>query len=152
LWLGESHAATRTVDGMERKGNVISATGGAKPFARTQRARCVVLSRLRSMSNFSRPRRAGGGSGMGFTLLPLHQSLSSSRLSAWSTNVHLMPRFSTSRSNDYSKNIGVNSEWKALLLNKVIVGKGKKLTKDDTSLTQPPPGYDSVSFHCPVSL
>ncbi|KAF9790516.1 hypothetical protein BJ322DRAFT_1036993 [Thelephora terrestris] len=50
----------------------------------------------------------------------------------------------SSKSNDYSKNIGINSEWKALLLNKVIVGKGKKLTKNNTSLTQPPPGYDSV--------
>ena len=51
----------------------------------------------------------------------------------------------TFRSNDYSKNLGVNSEWKALLLNKVAVGNGKKLSQDDTSLTEPPPGYDSVS-------
>ena len=49
------------------------------------------------------------------------------------------------RSNDYSKNLGISSEWKALLLNKVVVGNGKKLTQDDTSLTEPPPGYDSVS-------
>jgi hypothetical protein len=50
----------------------------------------------------------------------------------------------TSRSNDYSKNMGINSDWKALLLNKVVVGKGKKLTQNDTSLTAPPQGYDSV--------
>ena len=31
------------------------------------------------------------------------------------------------------------------MLNKVVVGHGKKLTRDDKSLTGPPPGYDSVS-------
>jgi len=50
----------------------------------------------------------------------------------------------SSKSNDYSKNEGNASKWKALLLNKVVVGKGKKLTNDDTTLTQPPPGYNSV--------
>ncbi|KAF9790511.1 ADP-ribosylation [Thelephora terrestris] len=50
----------------------------------------------------------------------------------------------SSKSNDYSKNMGINSDWKALLLNKVVVGKGKKLTQNDTSLTAPPQGYDSV--------
>jgi len=30
------------------------------------------------------------------------------------------------------------------LLNKVVVGNGMKLSQDDTSLTEPPPGYDSV--------
>jgi len=51
----------------------------------------------------------------------------------------------TFRSNDYSKNEGITSDWKALLLNKVVVGNGKKLTQDDITLTQPPSGYDSVS-------
>jgi len=50
------------------------------------------------------------------------------------------------RSNDYSINDGVVSDWKALLLNKVVVGNGVKLTYDDTTLTRPPPGYDSVSI------
>jgi hypothetical protein len=50
----------------------------------------------------------------------------------------------SSKSNDYSENIGTASEWKALLLNKVVVGSGHKLMQDDTSLTEPPPGYDSV--------
>lgn len=50
------------------------------------------------------------------------------------------------RSNDYSKNVGINSEWKALLLNKVVVGNGKRLINDDTSLTAPPPGFDSVGI------
>ena len=57
---------------------------------------------------------------------------------------------STFRSNDYSKNIGVDSEWKALLLNKVVVGNGKKLIQNDTSLTEPPTGFDSVSIFGPV--
>ena len=51
----------------------------------------------------------------------------------------------TSRSNDYSKNVGINSEWKAMLLNNVVVGYGKKLTQRNNTLTAPPPGYDSVS-------
>ncbi|KAF9790543.1 hypothetical protein BJ322DRAFT_999764 [Thelephora terrestris] len=50
----------------------------------------------------------------------------------------------SSKSNDYSKNRGINSNWKALLLNKVVVGNGKKVTKNKTSLTEPPEGYDSV--------
>ena len=49
------------------------------------------------------------------------------------------------RSNDYSRNEGITSSWKALLLNKVVVGRGMKLTNDNTALTEPPPGYDSVS-------
>ena len=30
-------------------------------------------------------------------------------------------------------------------LNKVVVGKGYKMTVDDTTLTEPPAGYDSVN-------
>jgi len=33
---------------------------------------------------------------------------------------------------------------KAILLNKVVVGKGCKLLQDNTNLTAPPAGYDSV--------
>ena len=49
------------------------------------------------------------------------------------------------RSNDYSHN-DCKSSLKAILLNKVVVGKGCKLLQDNTSLTAPPTGYDSVSF------
>ncbi|KAJ7592669.1 hypothetical protein C8J56DRAFT_1127072 [Mycena floridula] len=49
----------------------------------------------------------------------------------------------SSKSNDYSHN-ECKSPFKAILLNKVVVGKGLKLKHDDTSLTQPPGGYDSV--------
>jgi hypothetical protein len=31
-----------------------------------------------------------------------------------------------------------------MLLNKVVVGKGYKMTQDNPSLTAPPTGYDSV--------
>ncbi|KAF8808619.1 ADP-ribosylation [Phlegmacium glaucopus] len=49
----------------------------------------------------------------------------------------------SSKSNDYSHN-DCKSQLKAILLNKVIVGKGCKLLQDNTSLTSPPAGYDSV--------
>ncbi|KAF9790513.1 hypothetical protein BJ322DRAFT_395572 [Thelephora terrestris] len=50
----------------------------------------------------------------------------------------------SSKSDGYSKNVGITSVWKAMLLNTVAVGNGKKVTLVDTSLTQPPPGYDSI--------
>ncbi|KAK2460256.1 hypothetical protein APHAL10511_007645 [Amanita phalloides] len=51
----------------------------------------------------------------------------------------------SSKSNDYSRNASsCNSPLKAILLNKVIVGRGCKMLQDSTSLTAPPNGYDSV--------
>ena len=47
------------------------------------------------------------------------------------------------RSNDYSHN-DCQSSLKAILLNKVVVGKGCKLLQDNTTLTAPPSGFDSV--------
>ncbi|KAJ7197935.1 hypothetical protein GGX14DRAFT_552383 [Mycena pura] len=49
----------------------------------------------------------------------------------------------SSKSDDYSQN-QCSSSFKAILLNKVIVGKGYKLEYYDVSLTAPPAGYDSV--------
>jgi len=49
----------------------------------------------------------------------------------------------SSKSNDYSSNVKP-SKQKAILLNKVVVGKGYKMTQDNTKLTAAPPGYDSV--------
>ncbi|KAG8213142.1 ADP-ribosylation [Butyriboletus roseoflavus] len=49
----------------------------------------------------------------------------------------------SSKSNDYSSNVKP-SRQKAILLNKVVVGKGYKMTQDNSKLTAPPPGYDSV--------
>jgi len=47
------------------------------------------------------------------------------------------------KSNGYSRN-GCTSNWKAMLLNKVVVGNGYKMTSSNSSLTEPPAGYDSV--------
>lgn len=53
----------------------------------------------------------------------------------------------SSKASDYSIN-GSKSPTKALLLNKVVVGKGEKLTADSPNLTAPPTaGYDSVSHN-----
>lgn len=49
----------------------------------------------------------------------------------------------SSKSNDYSKNECV-SPLKAILLNKVVVGKGRKMLQDSDTLKAAPPGYDSV--------
>ena len=81
---------------------------------------------------------------MASTLLRLHQSsslLDRMDVIEYASDAEIF----TCRSNDYSKNAGINSDWKALLLNKVVVGNGKKLTQNDTSLTGPPQGHDSVS-------
>lgn len=58
------------------------------------------------------------------------------------------------RSNDYSSN-DCKSSLKAMLLNKVIVGKGCKMLHDNTSLQAPPAGFDSVrraSLSCSLFL
>ncbi|KAG5642901.1 hypothetical protein DXG03_001908 [Asterophora parasitica] len=49
----------------------------------------------------------------------------------------------SSKSDDYASN-DCGSKFTAILLNKVIVGKGYKMTQDSSSMTAPPPGYDSV--------
>ncbi|KAG5720521.1 hypothetical protein E4T56_gene2590 [Termitomyces sp. T112] len=49
----------------------------------------------------------------------------------------------SSKSDDYSSN-GSTRNSKAMFLSYVVVGKGHKLTKDQTNLTSAPAGYDSV--------
>ena len=49
------------------------------------------------------------------------------------------------RADDYSVNSSA-SDWKAMLLNKVVVGCGYKLAADNITLTRPPAGCDSVSI------
>jgi hypothetical protein len=49
----------------------------------------------------------------------------------------------SSKANDYSSTDS-SSPWNAMLLNKVVVGKGYKILHDNPSLAAPPPGYDSV--------
>ncbi|KAF8630179.1 hypothetical protein AX15_003058 [Amanita polypyramis BW_CC] len=51
----------------------------------------------------------------------------------------------SSKSNDYSSNgSGCKSPLKAVLLNKVVVGRGYKMLRDSSTLTAPPSGFDSV--------
>lgn len=138
LWPWARHPATKFVDGRERKGNVTSGTQESRPFARTQSVRCVALSKHRISP------QGGGSSGLGSTLLRPRQSPSLLNLMVVVervSNVEVL----IFRSNDYSKNVNINSEWKAMLLNNVVVGYGKKLTQRNHALTEPPLGYDSVS-------
>ena len=55
------------------------------------------------------------------------------------------------RSGDYSTNLAP-SPWKAVLLSYVVVGRCKKFTKDQPTLTQPPAGFDSVRSKSPSSF
>jgi len=57
----------------------------------------------------------------------------------------------SSKSNDYSNNT-TPSTMKAILLNKVVVGRGHQMYQDSTSLTAPPTGFDSVIAQVGVSL
>ncbi|KZT64779.1 hypothetical protein DAEQUDRAFT_759736 [Daedalea quercina L-15889] len=49
----------------------------------------------------------------------------------------------SSKADDYVKQAG-RSQYKAMLLNDVVVGKGKKMTTNARSLVKPPSGFDSV--------
>ena len=79
LYQWASRLETRTVDGMERGGNVTSGTEELRRCARIPGVRCALSSSLHSMSAFTEGRRAGEGSGLGSTLRRLHQSLPLSR-------------------------------------------------------------------------
>ncbi|CAG8528221.1 4537_t:CDS:2 [Paraglomus occultum] len=53
----------------------------------------------------------------------------------------------SSKSDDYNEGSATfynGEKYKAMLLNKLIVGRGFTETKDNVQLTEPPPGYDSV--------
>lgn len=63
----------------------------------------------------------------------------------------LQPNSLFLRAGDYSVN-GRPSNWKAMLLNKVVVGKGYKTKVDNVTLTQPPDGFDSVSIFFPRNV
>ncbi|KAF9002457.1 hypothetical protein BDQ17DRAFT_1243298 [Cyathus striatus] len=57
----------------------------------------------------------------------------------------------SSKCNDYSEN-NCGSPYKALLLNKVVIGRGCKMLQDNTTLVAPPAGYDSVLAEAGGSL
>ena len=126
---------------MERRGSANLGIEERLGCVRILRVPYVASSRVRSTSPFSPRKRIGGGSEQGFTHPRLHQStrlLSSSAVDLPANGFEFL------RSDRYSRN-DCTSNWKAMLLNKVVVGKGYKMTVDNTTLTQPPAGYDSVS-------
>ena len=110
--------------------------------ARTQSVRCVASSDRHSISSSSGGQLGGGGSVVGSILRQLRQSSTPFR----ELVVEDVPDLEvlTPRSDEYSRNIGATSNWKALLLNKVVIGNSKKLINEDPLRTQPPPGFDSV--------
>jgi hypothetical protein len=71
------------------------------------------------------------------------QSLSGAREPPHCPNLHFFLR-----ADDYSKNLK-NPSRKALLLVYVTIGNAAKYTSNETSLTRPPVGFDSVQ---PTSL
>lgn len=61
--------------------------------------------------------------------------------------IHFLTRFDgrVSRSDCFSTNV-CTSDRKAMLLNKVVVGRGYRMKTANGTLTEPPAGYDSVSL------
>jgi hypothetical protein len=57
----------------------------------------------------------------------------------------------SSKTDTYSRN-GSTSTWKAMLLSRVVVGRGYKMTADNTTLTKPPAGFDSILGEVGASL
>lgn len=51
----------------------------------------------------------------------------------------------SSKSHDYQKNSAF-SQFNALLLNNVLVGRGYEIFENNENLAGPPPGYHSVGF------
>ena len=53
----------------------------------------------------------------------------------------------SSKSDDYNESSlkkFQGSNYKVMILNKVVVGQGYQLTKDNMKLTEPPPGFNSI--------
>ena len=73
----------------------------------------------------------------------IYTSSTSSKFVGYSLTITIVLISIICRSNDYSTNL-VSSPWKAVLLSYVVVGKCKKFTADQPTLTQPPAGFDSV--------
>ncbi|KAL4066852.1 ADP-ribosylation [Scleroderma citrinum] len=96
---------------------------------------CGILRTSYSLSLFGK--KTGWGRQV---LYPVYWILAVN-LSAFGAGIYTSS--TSSKSNDYSNNV-IPSNLKAILLNKVVVGKGYKMMQDNTTLTAPPQGYDSV--------
>ena len=75
----------------------------------------------------------------------IYTSSTSSKFVPCSSVTVELPSNGFDRADTYSKN-DCTSNWKAMLLNNVVVGRGCKMTFDNATLTKPPAGYDSVSI------
>ena len=75
----------------------------------------------------------------------IYTSSTSSKFVPYPSSSLGLPSNGFGRSNGYSRN-DCTSNWKAMLLNKVVVGKGYKMMVNNTTLTEPPAGYDSVNI------
>ena len=108
---------------------------------------CSLCCIIKSSFNlrFSKSATGWGRFGCGIYTSSTSSKFVPARSNKLFSNTHLTQIILAPRSNDYSENVGISSGLKALLLNKVVVGNGKKMINDDTSLTAPPPGFDSVS-------
>jgi hypothetical protein len=91
------------------------------------------------------------GSVMEYTHPPCHQSKAPHIFRIAKHTKHFR------RADDYSQNDGAaqNSPFKAVLVNRVVVGNGLRLKKGNQTMTRPPPGFHSVCFleslHCPLT-
>ncbi|KAI0925692.1 hypothetical protein AcV5_008363 [Taiwanofungus camphoratus] len=50
----------------------------------------------------------------------------------------------SSKADDYVQNGSKDAVWRVLLLNRVVIGRAKRLRRNVVNLTRPPSGYDSV--------
>lgn len=57
----------------------------------------------------------------------------------------------SSKSDEYSKNLNIHSNWKALLLNDVVIGNSKKLAQRSEMSSGVPSGYNSVTVKMNLS-
>jgi hypothetical protein len=120
-------------------GNVTWATKDTKIFVHRQPAPFAVLSRHRSTFRHLAKRLAGAGSYIPST--PMKELNDFCRFGRG-----IYTSSTSSKSNDYSQNLG-QSKCKAILLNKVVVGRGCKMMQDNPGLQAPPAGYDSVCIY-----
>ena len=103
-------------------------------YVRARHVAYAVSSARLLISNSTKERRDGVGLGEGTLVFHSRIALILHRLYTSATS---------SKSDSYTTN-KTNSTYKAMLLNKVVVGHGHKLKTDHTTLTAPPAGYHSV--------
>ena len=112
--------------------------GVTTPCSRSSCSLCCIIKSSFNISFFGK-RTGWGRFGAG-----IYTSATSSKFVLYPSGALGQLSNDFGRSDSYSRN-RCTSNWKAMLLNTVVVGKGYKMTADKTILTKPPTGYDSVS-------